>query len=151
MKKYDAAFFASLSSAQKRAMHFHLCAAALETWNQFTSERPVISYVESVCGTQQTVDRGLPARAFASAESGRDADGIADRYLEPLSAMQDDDLVFPDRIEDAYYAVYNLFRKYACAEAIDDWLIINQALAAGADDTIRERFEAAVTEALKVV
>ena len=42
--------------------------------------------------------------------------------------MQDEDLTFPDHIAFAYYAIYNLFKKYIGEKTIDDWLIVNQAL-----------------------
>jgi hypothetical protein len=50
--------------------------------------------------------------------------------------MQDDDLEFPDRVEFAYYSIYNLFNRYVSGRIDDDWLIVNQALSAhgeGAD------------------
>ena len=47
--------------------------------------------------------------------------------------MQDDDLVFPENITNAYYAVYNLFKKYGQDEDVDDWLIVDQALASEDD------------------
>ncbi len=62
-----------------------------------------------------------------------DARQVAQRYQEPIVAMHDDDLTFPDNIEFAYYAIYNLFRKYALGTEIDDWLIVNQALSAEKD------------------
>lgn len=49
--------------------------------------------------------------------------------------MQDDDLTFPDPIEFAYYALYNLFSRYTQQEPIDDWLIVNQALSSEEDES----------------
>jgi hypothetical protein len=53
---------------------------------------------------------------------------VAERYQEPIAALQDDDLTFPENITYAYYAIYNLFKKYAKIEVVDDWLIVNQSL-----------------------
>lgn len=50
--------------------------------------------------------------------------------------MQDGDLLFPENIALAYYAIYNLFCKYALGEDIDDWLIANQAIASESDETL---------------
>ncbi len=47
--------------------------------------------------------------------------------------MQDDDLTFPGPVTFAYYALYNLFKKYAGHEEVDDWLIVNQALSSEPD------------------
>jgi hypothetical protein len=90
-------------------------------------------YVESVVGTQQEVDRQLPADAYEAATQGVDWQNIRRRYLEPISALQDDDLKFPEHVELAYYAIYNLFRKYALREDCDDWLIVSQALSSEED------------------
>ena len=93
-----------------------------------------IRYTEMVCGTKQVVDPDLPADAIASVRSGEGADALARRYLEPVAAMQDDDLRFPDPVEFAYYAIYNYFLRYALHEEIDDWLLVNQALASNPDE-----------------
>ena len=53
---------------------------------------------------------------------------IEHNYSEPIAAMQDEDLKFPESIMFAYYSIYNLFRKYVCNDNIDDWLIVSQAL-----------------------
>ena len=71
-----------------------------------------------------------------------------ERYGEPIAAMQDDDLIFAEHIQYAYHAVYNLFRKYTGREAVDDWLIANQALSSETDAKKREAlFGDAIREA----
>ncbi len=47
--------------------------------------------------------------------------------------MQDHDLEFPKIIEFAYYSIYNLFCKYVKGRAIDDWIIVNQAISSEGD------------------
>lgn len=123
-----AADFHELSIAEKR--HAHLCISeyALSKWYEYCASRPPISYVETVCGTHQTVDTELPAAAFCAACEGNDSRDIAHRFLEPISAMQENVLTFPEPIEYAYYALYNLFRKYAEQKDVDDWLIVTQVL-----------------------
>jgi len=95
----------------------------------------VISYLETVVGTTQKVDSDLPRDAFECAKQGRDLFNVRERYVEPIVAMQDFDLEFPDPIEFAYYAIYNLFRKYTGTEDVDDWLIVNQAASSETDET----------------
>jgi hypothetical protein len=120
--------FLALKSEQRRVVHFALCEYALHKWNQYVSAQEQIQYIESVVGTQQKVDTRLPLDAFESAKHGIDSKRVNERYLEPMAAMQDDDLTFPENITYAYYAVYNLFKKYVQGEIVDDWLIVNQAV-----------------------
>ncbi len=120
--------FYVLKTFQRRQVHFTLCRYALRRWNDYAHAQGAIRYIDTVVGTRQEVDIQLPTDAFESARQGQVLANIAARYREPIVAMQDDDLTFPEPIEFAYYAIYNLFRKYALAQDIDDWLIINQAL-----------------------
>jgi len=119
-----------MSAGQKRGVHFYLGERALRKWQDFANERTDDSYIESVAGTQQHVDFMLPADAMKSAKAGADLDSVAKRYLEPIAAMQDFDLEFPEPIMFAYYCVYNLFERYALHKQVDDWIIVNQALSA---------------------
>jgi hypothetical protein len=120
--------FHQLPPEQKRSVHFTLCYRALEMWRSYAKVHGRIGYPESVCGTVQVVDKSLPAEAFHSAALGRDTAKVGKRYLEPITAMQEYDLEFPEHIQYAYYAIYNLFEKYVERTDIDDWLIVNQAL-----------------------
>ncbi len=108
--------FLTLPADQKRTVHFTLCENALQRWRDFVASHVRLGYTETVCGTRQVVDAKLPEDAFRSAQFGHDVAAVDERYLEPIAAMQDHDLEFPDAVEYAYYAVYNLFRKYACHE-----------------------------------
>lgn len=122
--------FQSLADDQKRLVQLELCQNALRIWQEYSSQFEKIDYVEGIVGTYQIVDKYLPKDAFDAVVRGRDEKKIDWRYAEPISAMQDDDLEFPDHIEFAYYAIYNLFNKYILCQNIDDWLICNQALSA---------------------
>jgi hypothetical protein len=125
--------FLSLDNNQKRLVHLELCRNALRIWQEYTAQFEKIDYVESIVGTYQIVDKCLPKDAFEAVVRGHDEKKIDWRYAEPISAMQDDDLEFPDHIEFAYYSIYNLFNKYVLGQNIDDWLICNQALSAEID------------------
>lgn len=120
--------FHALDAEQRRSVHFQLCEFALQRWWEHVREAAPIRYVETVVGTEQLVDTRLPDDALACALAGRDERNIGHRYLEPITALRDDDLVFPDPVEYAWYALYNLFRKYVQGKPIEDWLIVNQAL-----------------------
>jgi hypothetical protein len=122
--------FISLSDEQKRLVHIELCKNALRVWEKYVSQTDDISYVEGVVGTFQIVDKSLPKEAFEAAIIGKDTANIDWRYAEPINAMQDEDLEFPDNIKFAYYAIYNFFNKYGVKHTIDDWLICNQAISA---------------------
>lgn len=122
--------FLNLNAEKRKFVQFKLCENALEILNRYFNETGEISYVESVVGTFQTVDSKLPSDAFESAQIGKNLRNSDYRYSEPISAMQDDDLTFPNHIELAFYSIYNLFQKYVLNRNIDDWLIVNQALSA---------------------
>lgn len=128
-----AARFKSLGPDETRSVHLALAAHAVAVWRRFVASRPKLTYVESVVGTRQTVDATLPEDALRSASAGADLTDVDKRYLEPLAALQDGDLELPEHVELAYYAVYNLFRKYARGADVDNWLIVNQALSADPD------------------
>jgi len=128
------AFF-GLDQPGKYQAHLFLCQYALGVWRAYIREHGPITYIDSVVGAHHTLDHMLPHDAVLSVEEGEDLTGVAGRYAEPITALQDDDLEFPDQIEFAYYAIYNLFRKYIQDAPIDDWLIVNQALSSEADPT----------------
>ncbi len=127
-KKSLADEFFVLSPEQRRSVHFTLCEHALGKWNLYAKAQNKIEYVETVAGTRQEVDKKLPFDSFSSTLQGIDLLNVAERYKEPIVALQDDDLTFPENITFAYYAIYNLFKKYVKIEVVDDWLIVNQAL-----------------------
>lgn len=122
--------FHALPAELRKLVQIDLCAQAFRVWQSYCHSDGILKYVETVCGTQQTVDSTLPEDAFRSVMEGKDTRKVQARYRKPICAMQDDDLEFPDDIELAYYSIYNLFRKYVLADPIDDWLIVNQALSA---------------------
>lgn len=130
--------FYALTPEQRRSVHFILCQNALNKWSAYAKSLDKIEYVESVVGTLQEVDKQLPFDSFETAKIGFDFRNVGERYPEPIVALQDNDLAFPDNIVFAYYAIYNLFKKYAENEAIDDWLIVNQALSSEMDSEARE-------------
>jgi hypothetical protein len=123
---------------QWRSIHFALCEHALEKWNSYAKTKNKIKYVETVAGTEQEADKQLPSDSFTSAMRGLDLLEVAQRYEEPIIALQDEDLTFPENITFAYYAIYNLFKKYVKKEMVDDWLIANQALSTEDDSEARE-------------
>ena len=122
--------FHALPDELRKLVHLDLCSQALRVWQSYCHSHGIMKYVETVCGTQQTVDSTLPEDAFRSVMEGEDTRKVQARYVEPICAMQDDDLELPDDIELAYYSIYNLFRRYVLADSIDDLLIVNQALSA---------------------
>jgi hypothetical protein len=142
--------FSNLTGEQKRFVHIYLCENALNVWTTYAAKSGEIAYVESIVGTRQIVDIRLPKDAFESAQNGEDLSKVDDRYAEPITAMHDDDLEFPDQIEFAYYAIYNLFNKYVLHRKIDDWLICNQALSAETDENMwRKLLKQAILKSLE--
>lgn len=126
--------FLSLSPRQRRVVHELLAESALGRWKQFADSQGEIRYRETVTGTEQVVDAALPADALAAARTGQNLEAVGARYGEPITAMQDDDLSFPEPIEFAFYAIYNFFQKYGLGKEVDDWRIVNQASSSEPDD-----------------
>ena len=122
--------FLTLSIKEKKRIHIILCERSLIKWNDYVSRHKNIHYTESVCGTKQKLNINLPRDAIKSVKMGVNILNNEHNYSEPIAAMQDEDLKFPEAIMFAYYSIYNLFRKYICNDDIDDWLIVNQALSA---------------------
>jgi len=147
MKSIADEFFA-LTPEQRRTVQFALCEHALQKWHQYVSARTRIEYTESVVGTHHIVDQQLPVDALESAKRSVDVGQVGKRYREPITALQDDDLVFPQNITFAYYALYNLFKKYGQGESVDDWLIVNQAISSEEDDPA---WEVLLTNAIRTV
>jgi len=143
--------FRRLTPDHQRRVHLRLCVEALGVWLAYTAEHAPIRYYDTVVGIGHEVDVLLPGDALRSADAGADLANVDGRYDEPIVAMQGDDLEFPDPVEFAYYAVYNCFRRHARGDAIDPWLIVNQALSSIDDaSTWSPRLMAAMTAASAV-
>jgi hypothetical protein len=127
------AAFEGLDGSRRRAVQLALCRHALGIWEAYLRRHGPVEYVDSVVGLYHCVDSALPRDALTSVEAGAERAEVAHRYLEPLAALQDDDLELPGHIELAYYAIYNLYRSVVEGAAIDAWLIVNQALSAEED------------------
>lgn len=140
--------FLTLDKEERRTVHFALCEFALQNWSIYAKQQKIIQYRESVVGTYQTLDFQLPQDAFETAKHNLNPRNVKRRYLEPITAMQDDDLSFPGHMEFAYYSIYNLYRKYALEEPVDDWIIVNQALSSEVDP---EKWEVLLENTIKNV
>ena len=121
--------FLALDGDKKRAVCIRLCERALKVWEANFPDSCRVAYQESVAGSTQTLDCGLPREALAAVRAGTDSANIGQRCLEPLAALQDDDLALPEAAQFAYYAIYNAFECYVRQKKIDEWTIVNQALA----------------------
>lgn len=114
----------------RELVQIDLCSYALQVWEEYCRKHKHLDYVETICGTKQKVDLALPEAALRSVVSGKDVENVADRYQEPITALEDDDLEFPDEVKYAYYAIYNFFNRYVGSRMDNDWVIVNQALSA---------------------
>ncbi|UGT43178.1 hypothetical protein LTV02_07255 [Nocardia yamanashiensis] len=137
--------FLQLGADDRRQVHLALCEEALSVWVGFVrGKRGRIRYRDSVAGVRHELDVELPADALRSVCAGRDLADVSGRYLEPITALQDDDLRFPESVEFAFYAIYNCFSKYVRGEDISDWLIVNQALSIHDPGEVEERLMRAI-------
>ena len=142
--------FLALSPPERRVVHELLVEQALARWKAHAGKEGEIRYRETVTGTEQIVDAGLPEDAVRAVRSGEGVDAVNRRYGEPSTALQDSDLSFPEPVEFAYYAILNYFRKYALQRDVDDWVIVNQAVSSlderKWEDTLRSAIEKALQE-----
>jgi hypothetical protein len=138
--------FLALPSHQRRVVHELLVEHALAVWKAYADREGRDRYRETVVGTEQIVDKSLPADALAATRSGQGVAAVDKRYGEPRAALQDGDLTFPERVEFAYYAVYNFFRKYALQDEVDDWLLVNQSASSEGDE---RKWEGLLTKAIE--
>lgn len=136
--------YLALGPSQQREVQIWLCERALPVWEGYFAERGEVVYYDSVVGTRQVLDKTLPRQALEAVKSGRDHAGIEKRYYEPIVALQDDDLEWPDSIEFAYYAIYNAFSHYVEGRTLDTWIIVNQALTALGPDQAQDSLQAAL-------
>jgi hypothetical protein len=141
--------FFDMSSSQRRQVHLYLASIALKQLKKFEADGIIPRfYTETVCGTCQEVDMNLPSEALECIIEKTDPNQIAEWYLEPICALQDEDWPLPDAAQFAYYAIYNTFKKYALGKETDDWLIVNQALSSFGEGFAEAdaAFEAAIKE-----
>lgn len=139
--------FFQLGADGRRLVHLSLCEDALLVWNDYVQGKPAaLRYRDSVVGMWHRVDVELPGDALRAAGAGEGVADIGKRYLEPIAALQDDDLAFPDSVELGYYAIYNCFCKYVRGDDVSDWLIVNQALSVLPPSEVAERLTRAIDE-----
>src|SRR5882724_11033991 len=91
--------FGQLLASRQRQVHLSLCEHALTHWKNYASTHAPLRYTDSVVGMRHEVDVGLPADALRAARAGVDSTGVESRYQEPIAAMQDADLSFPDSVK----------------------------------------------------
>ena len=134
-----------LSPQQQRQVQIALCERALSVWEHLC--KGDIQYIESVAGTTQNLDATLPRDALLAVKSGDSSPEIQGRYLEPLAALQDEDLTLDPKAEFAFYAIRNLFISAVLNRDVDAWLIPNQALSAIGEEYAISALECALEAA----
>jgi hypothetical protein len=142
--KQIAADFLALSSTKRRYAMLKLCEHSLQVWESFYPLGVNPTYQEMVTGSIQVLEVGLPREAVEAIIKGTDSRKIEERYREPIVALQDMDLEFPDSAEFAYYSIYNAFRRYVLGAEIEEKLILNQALSALPEGEMKGVFQEAV-------
>lgn len=131
--------YRQLTPDQQRDVDLRLCALALPVWEAYCAAHAPLDYIESVVGTRQRVETALPAEALTLlrqpvADPER-LKAVAYRYREPIVALQDLDLEWPDPVEMAYYAIYNALRRHGLGQQVDAEVIVRQVLSLFEPDT----------------
>jgi len=129
--------FMVLDADTKKKLHIKACQFSLHIWEKFAQQGKNLSYLDSVVSMRHTIDNNIPKRALKAVKMKQSNHEISKNYREPIVALQDMDWQPPERIEFAYYSIYNLYQKYCQGIDVDDWLIINQCIAAQSNDDCR--------------
>ncbi|MGV3526306.1 MAG: DUF3565 domain-containing protein [Candidatus Sericytochromatia bacterium] len=136
--------YLKLKPAQQRDVDLRLCALALPVWEAYCAAHAPLDYVESVVGTHQRVETSLPAETLALLQEPvpdpERLKSLAYRYREPIVALQDLDLEWPEAVEMAYYAMYNALRRHGLGEPVDAEVIVRQVLSLFETDTGAQMF-----------
>lgn len=117
-----------LNRDKQKAIQYKLCEKALVVWKKNCPSNG--TYIEYVTGTTQSIDFNLPKNALTSVKENRDIADVENRYLEPITALQDDGLQLNEVAQYAFYAIYNLFGLHIKKKELDSLLIINQSISA---------------------
>lgn len=97
------------------------CEASLKIWEEFAAQAR-LEYTDSVIGLHHELDKELPSRVISSVRENLENLGtefgyaLQEEYLEPLAAIGDADLVFPERVLEAFYSFHNLLTAAMDAE-----------------------------------
>lgn len=127
--------FEKLEPRQKQIANRILCNGALQCWERFCLENPVASGEDPETGEPFLLEVTLLQQALADGETGADRHGIAERLQGLIDALETEQMILPQPVTFACYAIYNYFRKYGAGEVVDDWLIANQAISSETDET----------------
>jgi hypothetical protein len=122
--------FMALNADAKKQAYIQACQKTLVVWEALVKQGKELSYRDSIVGMKHTINSNIPKLALQAIICSQPSQEISNVYLEPITALQDMDWRPPENIEFAYYAIYNLYRKYCEGIEIDDWLIINQCISA---------------------
>lgn len=126
-----------LTPDRKKLVQIELCLKVYNLWLEYLYEKSIFEYKRTVTGTTQIIDYYLPKNAIEAVISGKDILNISERYQEPITALQDDDLVFTDGMKMAYYSIYYLYQYHITCKLNDSWIVVEQALLALAQkDTV---------------
>lgn len=128
-------------------MLLNLCRKALAVWEAQFPPGSELKYEESVTGTAQTLDVHLPREALQELVDSELHSDVQARYREPIVALQDLDLEFPESAELAYYAIYNTHLRYRQGRPIEEKLILNQALSCLPEAEMDDAFTEALNDA----
>lgn len=135
--------YLSLSPEQQKTVQLRLCERALEVWEN-VMPKPIV-YRDKATGALQFLEVGLLREAVLSVKMGQDKYFIAQRFLNPISGLQDGSVAVPEHARFAYFSIHNLFATHILRDLIDPWLVANQALAALSDDNVIDHLEWAMS------
>ena len=100
--------FATETDDVVRSCALDACRLALGIWEKHAGGI-ALSYHDGVIGMHHTIDPSLPRRTWEAVQSSSSLHALDQEWMEPLTALQDDDWDIPGVSCAAFYAVSGMW------------------------------------------
>jgi hypothetical protein len=131
----------SLESGELLTLALRLCDKAYPIWSDYCKTSN-LTYRDTVVGMSHTIEERLLSDALSLSHPLQTATGsfskeqaiLMEEFLEPITALEDDDWLLPRPVERVFFAVYNLLygfkEKKNSFDELIHYLSVNQAVEA---------------------
>lgn len=111
-------YIETLSEDKRIDLAIELLELGLPIWNEYSSKKQKLEYVDTVVGMAHSVDREIINRVLDTSKRWKNK-GVISKDLEqlnvdfddPIVALQDLDWEIPENIQLIFYSAYNLVGK----------------------------------------
>ena len=132
-------YCSSLTKDKLSELAIRLCDRAYPIWSNYCDPGE-LSYQDTIVGISHTIEKNILSDALELChhlQTDRNLfknqkDAMLERFLEPITALQDADWVLPYPVERVFYAIYNLVdgfkQKVSVFGELVHYLSVNQAV-----------------------